>query len=276
MTLIETLVAMAAGMVVVAALLAVLEVSLHQSSRLTDVAQATQLGRTTMTRIMDELHSACVAEAAAPVQATSTANAQASSNEDELTFINGYGGAKKTGAEGKEEGKSEVADVGTATEGVREDKLVWSPTAHTILDYVYYATGKGSNGEYTFASSASPATGVRIGEHITQIKEGSSTLPIFRYYAYASSPSTSTSAASSQLTEVTPVAAGKSMSAASAETVASVVVAFRNAPTDGFGEKEATTESKEYLGRPAQFVSQATFAFSAPRPEAGSAEEPCE
>lgn len=267
MTLIETLVAMVAGMVVVAALLTIMEVSLRQSSRLADVAQATQLGRSAMTRMMDELHSACVEQGFSPVKEKSTENV--------LIFVNGYGGPNKQGAEGKEEGKSEVANVGTAAEGVREDKIVWSSTAHTLTDYTYYATGKASNGEYDFASAASPSTGVRIGERITQIKEGTKTVPIFQYFAYASSAATSTAAVSSQLNETTLAPSGDGeLSAANAETVASVLVSFRSSPSDGYGE--SYSEKQSYLGRTASMVSQATFAFSAPRPESAATEGPCE
>ena len=62
------LVAMISGVVVTGATFSILIVSLHQTSRITDSVQATQLGRTAMTHVIDELHSACIAREFAPVQ----------------------------------------------------------------------------------------------------------------------------------------------------------------------------------------------------------------
>ena len=81
-TLIETLVAILTGIVVTAALFAILEVSLHQSARAADVVQASQLGRATMTRMVDELRSSCLATEFTPIQ-------EKSSNT-ELYFRNSY------------------------------------------------------------------------------------------------------------------------------------------------------------------------------------------
>src|SRR6202042_149590 len=81
-TLIETLVAMISGVVVTGAMFMVFIVALHQTSRLTDSAQATQLGRTAMTHVIDELRSACISHGYTPVQEKSTAS--------ELIFRNAY------------------------------------------------------------------------------------------------------------------------------------------------------------------------------------------
>ena len=79
----ELVVAMAAGIVVTGALFAILDVSLHQSARITDKVQADQLGRTAMTAMTDELHSACIAPEVTPVQAESSGT--------ELRFVTAYG-----------------------------------------------------------------------------------------------------------------------------------------------------------------------------------------
>jgi Tfp pilus assembly protein PilV len=66
--LIETLVAIISATVVTGALFMILIVSLHQTSRITGRVQATELGRDTMTHIVDELHSACIAKEFVPIQ----------------------------------------------------------------------------------------------------------------------------------------------------------------------------------------------------------------
>ena len=59
-TLIEALVALTTGTVLMLALFAILDFSTTQTSRTTDLVQATQLGRNARSHIIDELRSACV------------------------------------------------------------------------------------------------------------------------------------------------------------------------------------------------------------------------
>jgi hypothetical protein len=70
-TLMETLVAMLTGIVVISATFAILEISLKQTSALTDRVSANQRGRIAMEKIVSELHSSCVAVATVPVLAES-------------------------------------------------------------------------------------------------------------------------------------------------------------------------------------------------------------
>src|SRR4051794_10617893 len=68
MTLIELVVAMAAGMVVFLGVTTMVIASLHQETRVTRRVHATQEARTIVHRIVTELHSACVAAEVAPIQ----------------------------------------------------------------------------------------------------------------------------------------------------------------------------------------------------------------
>jgi type II secretory pathway pseudopilin PulG len=246
-TLIETLVAMATGIVIAAVLFTVLEVSVKQSTRLADAATATQLGRVAMNHVVDELHSACLSQGFSPVQEKST--------ENKLIVANGYG-----------EG-AEVPSVGTSSTGVRKDEIVYSPAAETLIDYTYYATGE-TNGEYTWGT-VNP--GVRIGEHITRTSENGKLLPIFGYYAYATTPATSTTAAGSELNETTPLGGSGEMTKAVAETVASVVVSFATAPPDYAN----LDPSEKKQGRIAPLTSQVVFSFESPPNESTTKDEPC-
>jgi hypothetical protein len=71
-TLAELVISMAVGMVVLSALAMVMIVSMHASARVTDRVHATQNARLTLTRVIEELHSACVVPKVAPIQPEST------------------------------------------------------------------------------------------------------------------------------------------------------------------------------------------------------------
>lgn len=70
----ELLVTMFAGIILFMATLTVLDVSMRQNARTTDRVQTTQIGRTAMERLAQELHSSCVWATVPPVQSGSTAN----------------------------------------------------------------------------------------------------------------------------------------------------------------------------------------------------------
>ncbi|HEY1832851.1 MAG TPA: prepilin-type N-terminal cleavage/methylation domain-containing protein [Solirubrobacteraceae bacterium] len=247
-TLVETLVAMVTGIVVTGALFAILEVSLHQEGRLSDVAQATQLGRTTMTRVVDEMHSACISEKFTPVQEGSTAN--------KLILINGY-------SEG-----AEVPVVATSTSGVRKDIIELNPATGILVDGVFLSTKETSTGVFSYQTVKS----VRIGEDVSQTEElvaGSKTTKyklIFKYFEYSPSATAGTKEASSSLTPILPKAESESLTEAQAKKVAAVEVSFVTAPND----KQTTR------GRTATLNSLVTFAFSAPDSEATITGGPCE
>ncbi|HVX32674.1 MAG TPA: hypothetical protein VHA80_05975 [Solirubrobacterales bacterium] len=73
-TMVELLVGMAMGMIVLAGLTMTLIVVLHGNARVDARVEATDNARLAVTRIIEELHSACTTHGVAPIQGSSTAN----------------------------------------------------------------------------------------------------------------------------------------------------------------------------------------------------------
>jgi type II secretory pathway pseudopilin PulG len=241
-TLVEMLVALVGGVVVAGALFAILEVSLRQTVRVTDRVQATQVGRTAMTSIVDELHSACLARVEfAPIQAKS--------NGSELRFTTGFG--EKPVPEYKE---------------VFRHKIVWTgtyPGAGKLVDYTYPATSGTWPNKFVFEEAvATPVNGVIVAENIYQ---QSSTVPIFQYYKYNSvANGGGLETPSGALTLETPPAEGFSVTAA--QTLAGVRVSFLAAPRN----------NNTAGGRTALFSTLVTLAFAAPSSESTITDGPCQ
>jgi hypothetical protein len=243
--LIETLVAMISAIVITGALFAILIVSLHQTARISGRVQATQLGRTTMTRMVDELHSACIAKEFTPIQAKSS--------ETTLIFISGVG---------------TLAVLGKAY----ERKISYSSTEGTLVEKTWADTG-GEWPNFTFPNieSATPTTTRRIGEYISQSESGGKKLPIFQYYSYAPSssstnPETKLSTAVTTL-NTTPLEdeAPAGLEKTNAEKAAAVQITYTSGASEG----------KQY--KPSIEVSdQVTLAFTAPSAETPIVAKPCE
>ena len=249
LTLIETLVAALAGVIVVGALFAILEVSLHQTTLITDKVQANQLGRTALTRIVDELHSACLSPGFKPIREKSS--------ENELRFVNAYS------SEAVIPNAKEAKTTGT---GTFEHQIVWSSSAKTLTDYIYKSTsGEGSEAKFPEITSnhanATPTSGVLLAGNVTQ----TGSTPIFQYYQYAEEATSSSSTPIGTLeTQALPTTGF--FSAKEAETVASVLISFRVAPSDD------KVEHNQYI----DVSNQVTFAFSAPNAETPIHDAPCE
>jgi Tfp pilus assembly protein PilW len=194
-TLIETLVAMISSTVVVGALFAIFIVALHQTARTSGRVEATELGNTTMTRLVDELHSACIAREFTPIREKSNAN--------ELIFVSGVG-----------------------TEAVLTKaylhKVAYSATEGTLVEKTWPNVSTSAWPNFEFSESGTP-TIVRIGEHITRNESGGKEVAIFQYYGYATS-SNSTGAVST-LT-ATPLTEGSGGLEKNAEKAAAVSINF--------------------------------------------------
>ena len=241
-TLIEVLVAMVTGVIVTGALFAILDFSVKQTGRLSEVSQVAQTSGTAMTHVVDELHSACLSPGYAPVKAGSTAT--------KLIFVNAYF------PETNEKAEAEYKFV-------RKDELEYVSTGK-LTDALSRATGEETEGEFPWKASGTTT----LAEGISPFG-GISTEPVFRYYEYSLSSSSGTSeAGASTLKEMTIT----TLTAAQASKVASVTVSFRTSPT----KKEAALSKASEAGLPVDLRTQTTFAFSAPNSESTISAAPCE
>ncbi|MHB8241924.1 MAG: PilW family protein [Solirubrobacteraceae bacterium] len=155
-TLVEMLVAMLTGLVVVGAAFAILEVSLHQSTRIADRVSADQRGRLALEKILLELHSACVATGAAPIQENSEGT--------KLRFLS-------------ESGSSEPF----FTKGV-EHEIYLSGT--TLKDAVYQSNGGvEANGGWKFPAMGSPTSTSTLLTNVYAPTTGT----MFEYFSYTAS-----------------------------------------------------------------------------------------
>ncbi len=247
-TLIETLVAASTGIVVCLALFAVLVFSTRQETHLNDVAQATQLGRFAMDKVVNELHSACIAPGFTPIQEKSS--------ESELRFINAYSG-----------------EAAIKKEEVNEHRIVWNEKAETLTDYSYPATKEETWPKFKYSETPKPSEGVILASHVTKIESGGEKIPIFQYYSYNLESGESTTAGLSTLNTkplTTP------LSATEAATAASVLISFNT------GSAASSSSVTHILGKGlAKDVtegqqSQVTLSFSVPTSEAEKADTPCQ
>lgn len=251
-TLIEVIVAMVAGIIVTGALFAILEVSLHQSSRLTDRVQAQQIASNTLTRILEPLRSACIAREATPVLKESTPS--------RAIFVTSYSEAHGASGQGSSAQAKELAEE-TAAPGTGEvyKQTIELNASHKLTAKVQKATG----GAWpTFTSWEEPGKTAQLAENV--YTPSSKEWPyVFRYYKYGTeSSSTSTTGVSSlqALTNTGP------LTEAEAKTVAAVEVNLEALPQDNNAQ----------LNRGAESGNRVTFAFSTPNSEGTIKDAPCE
>ncbi len=259
LTLIELLVSMLMATVVIGALLTILQISTKQATLVSDRVQTNQLGRTAMTRVVDELRSGCLAAGFSPIQEKSS--------ENELIFRNAYS---------SEAVIPNAKEAKTAGTGAFEHQIVWSPSAKTLTDYTYKSTS-GEGSEFKFPeitsnhSNATPTTGVLLANNVTQ----TGTTPIFQYYKYAKASSSSSTTPYGTLESINPKyiplkaeteKGEEEEKENSANQVSSVLISFRQSPIDGKVERD------QY----ADFSNQVTLALSAPNSETPIQDSPCE
>jgi hypothetical protein len=191
MTIPEMMVAVLIGFIVCLGLFTFLDNTSKSSERTAARVDAAKLGRPVMARIMDRLHSTCVAPGVAPVLAGSTGQS--------ISFVH------KTGT-----------DV-----SVTPDKRVitYDDSQHTLTETAYAATS-GAAPTWTFSTTPlTPGSLVLLRNVYQQVPPGTSTaIPVFQYYAFNASGQISTAPL--------PVP----LSASNAAKVVQVTVTFAVAP----------------------------------------------
>lgn len=212
-TLIELLVSMLLSVVIIAGLVAILVVSLRQSSRITNQVQANRTGRVTLTKMLEELHSACTGLNTPPIQAPSATPSSplGASNATNLWFVTAYG--NKTSGEPviKEVIQHDInwTAVKTSNTGLSLGKLT---------DYSFPSNG-GEAPIWSFpAPNVANATAKVIGTNVIQpsVSTSNPTGAVFQYSTYNTS---------GQLVSV-PVP----LTTTTAKTVAKVAISFTQAP----------------------------------------------
>jgi Tfp pilus assembly protein PilW len=239
-SLVEMMVAILCGVIVTGALFAILEVALRQTARVTDVVQATQLGRSAMTNIVDELHSACINREFAPVLEKSKSN--------ELRFVAGF---------------SENAVIESSQ--AFQHRISWAgtyPNSEKLIDKVFKAKGTSTWPKFEF-EERTVFQEILLAQYVYQ---QSSSVPIFQYFKYDTKATNGgTETPTSTLVQVTPPPL-EGFTAAEAKSIAAVQVNFNAAPSN----------NNTTLGRPVAFNTLVTFAFASPASEATITDGPCQ
>jgi prepilin-type N-terminal cleavage/methylation domain-containing protein len=150
-TLVELVVAMAAGLIVATSLFTILDVSLRSTTRTFSRIDATQRARNAIDRIGNEMHSACVANTVIPV-----IGGTGGSGPTVLSFWSQYGN-------------------GVALTPVKH-VVTFDATNHKLTDDTYAVTG-GSSPDWTTALTPTSSETV-----LTNVDQSGST-PVFKYYS---------------------------------------------------------------------------------------------
>lgn len=236
-SLMELLVAMLCSLIVLGALLAILEFSLGQESRIADAVQADQIGRTSMTRIVEDLHSACAGNGATAIQLpsptpTSWTAPLEPTNRVNLWLVSAYGS--------KSAGSVEVKEA-------FEHDINWTSTGKTtssgqqvgkLTDYMF--VGSGSPNHWTFPEfTVANAHARLLATNVIApfVEEGGIQQPtLFRYAEYNNN---SAEARDGQLVPL--LTSGEVSTAATGKEIAEVTITFTQASESGRTEPSHTS-----------------------------------
>lgn len=152
-TLVELIVGMFSMIVILTAILGLVRVATNSQDRVSERVAANQKIRPVMTRLIDTLHSACIAPGINPVRAGSTGSS--------MTVYSKAG--------------SDVSPT--------PDRRVVTLTGSTLTEQVYPATG-GTIPNWTFSATPSSNRTLATGISAGAVGDPPAAVPVFRYYAY--------------------------------------------------------------------------------------------
>jgi hypothetical protein len=206
------LVVMVSGIAVVFAAFALIDITLHQTSRSTDRIDATQRGRVWLESLEQELNSGCINADVSPVQAaSSTGIAPAvSSDGSDLVFVTGFGSGQT----------------------VTPVEHVVSYSGGTLTDASYANTGgngptASSASTYTFATT--PTT-KRVLTNVQSVG--------FTYYSFSNPANNPTNSLQGPVALTTPLSSAWPTAVTnSAYNVARIDLALTVQPTDGSSDQ---------------------------------------
>lgn len=190
-TLVEMLVAMVTGMVVILATLSILDISISQSSRISERVDADQRGRLAMEKILLELHSSCIASGVIAVEQGSTPTS--------IRFIS------QTGPE---------AFFTSVTRHV----ISLNTETGNLTDASYLSTNTASELGTSWKFAEAPTSTQTLLTGVTQQSLEGTTVPLFKYFQYEGGN-----------LSATPL--NTPLSLVDAENAVEVTVSFRVAPS---------------------------------------------
>ncbi len=225
-TLIELLVAMTSGIIVGGALLAIIVVAQHQETTITDRVQADQIGRNSLERIQDELHSSCVGGPQIPIQKPEgTLTGLETTNGRNLWFASTYG-VTGSGEAILEKGRLHDinwTETGKSNKGAKVGRLTDYWFANEPIS-PYFPPAE----PWKFQTSLS-ATGAEkkvLATNVTPLEEAKEGTTLFRYYKY------DTTTGDSTYGELVPLTSTElsGMSETVRRNIAQVKIEFQQAP----------------------------------------------
>ncbi len=216
-SLLELLVAMASATIIMIAMVALLEFTTSQASRISERVQSDRLGRLAMTRVVEELHSSCTGFGSQAIQGPSTTPSSPleTAGPTNLWYVSAYGSSTSKSAVEK---TVYLHDISWAEEAAKKGQ-------GTLTDYSFESvagSGPGTtagNWEFPKLEAANAKKRV-LATKVTPVTI-SGTKTVFQYYTLSS-----TTGAFTQLTEKIPAEA-------SASRIAKVAISFTQAPESG-------------------------------------------